>query len=407
MLGVAMVVASMSIGAQKPADTHTPCNQPMAKPVVELALPELAMHPTVTKDGCWLFSGFVDLKDVPDVPNGSGIAVRRRQGDTYELVRMFPLPMPRGPLNGVPMGMALTSDDKVLVLSHGNWVTFLDVPRLTSGSSDAVLSQVSGPRISTSWGLALSPDDKYAFAAQQSTSAIAMLDVEMARAGAADQALKGVIGTSISPITPIVSPDGRYVYTANRFAADTIAPTLKCSDGRDEGVIQIIDIERAKADPRTATIGFASPAGCAPQNVAVSPDGARLSATAGGALIPAPPLADNSVVVFDARPVGEGKSPTPLGRIPMPAPPVLIRDTGKWIVVGFISQPKQAPDSSLNLLVVDPVKVSAGRSAIVGHLPFSALFLTLSPDRRTLYASRPGALAIIDVERLAFAGASL
>jgi DNA-binding beta-propeller fold protein YncE len=400
-LAAALFAASMSIGAQQPTAVAANCNGPMTKPVVDIAVSGVPMHPTVTRDGCWMFLGFVGANEVAGVPGGSGIDVRRRTGDTFQSVEAFPLSLPRGPLNGVPMGMALTSDEKVLVVSHSNQVTFFDVTKLQTGDRSAVMGHIEGPRISTSWGLALSPDDKYAFAAQQSTSAIAMIDMEKARSAVFDQtALTGIIGTSVSPINVVVSPDGRYLYTANRFTADTIPSQPKCAGiERDEGVIQIIDVQLAKVDPKKATISFASPAGCAPQNVAISPDGVRLSATAGGALIPTPPLADNSVVIFDTRPLAEGKLAALLGRIPMPAPPVIIEDTGTWIIVGFIFQTPPT-DGSDRLLVIDPQKAAAGTAAIIGRLPVAAVQTTLSPDRRTLYATRRGALSVVDLGRV-------
>jgi DNA-binding beta-propeller fold protein YncE len=390
----------MSIGAQQSPAVAAVCNAPMSKPIVDVTVSGVPMHPTVTRDGCWMFFGFVGATGVPGVPDGTGIDVRRRVGDTFQSVQTFPLSFPRGPASGVPMGMALTSDDKVLVVSHTSQVTFLDVAKLMAGDRSAVMGHIEGPRIATSWGLALSSDDKYAFAAQQQTAAIAMIDVEKARSAAFDQAFTGIIGTSVSPINLVVSPDGKYLYTANRFSADTIASQPKCADGkRDEGVIQVVDVQRAKTDPKTATIAFASPAGCAPQNVAISPDGVRLSATAGGTLIPTPPVADNSVVVFDTRPVANGKSPALIGRIAMPSPPVNIEDTGKWLIVGFVF-PTPPTDGSDRLLVIDPQKAASGKAAILGRLPVSAVQTTLSPDRRTLYATRRGALSVVDLERV-------
>ena len=91
--------------------------------------------------------------------------------------------------------------------------------------------------------------------------------------------------------------------------------------------------------------------------------------------------------------------PTPIGRISMPASPVLIEDTGRRIIVGFLYQQKPL-DDSVNILMIDPSKVGAGKGAIVGKLPFPALYLKLTEDRRTLFASRPGTLSIVDLERV-------
>jgi hypothetical protein len=372
------------------------CTQPMAQPITEIAVQGISLHPTPTRDGCWLFAGFVDREGVE---GGSGIAALRRTGDTFEEVHTVLLPLPRGPANGVPMGMRLTPDEKVLVVSHSRWITFLDVEKLKAGE-DPMLGQVEGPRIAVSWGLTLSEDGTYAFAAQQRTALVAMIDLERARTpNGAKEPFTGFVPTSPSPINLAVSPDGRHLYVVNRIAPDVIEVPRSCEGGTGlEGVVQVIDVERARTDPASATVGFASPAGCGPQNVALSPDGTRLSATAGGRLVPPPtPPADTAVVIFDTRPLQEGRMPVPVGRIPMPAPPVIIHDTGDRIVVGFFYL--DANDTSANLVVIDPSKAAEGRAAIVGNLPFPALYLTASFDGRTLYASRPGVLSVVDLER--------
>jgi DNA-binding beta-propeller fold protein YncE len=295
--------------------------------------------------------------------------------------------------------MAFSADEKVLLVSHTTRITFIDVDKAKSGG-DAILGYIDGSRFAVSWGMAITPDGKYAFAAQQRTALLAMIDVEKARSSGFDQSsVVSVIPTSPSPISVAVSADGKYVYVANRIAPDVLADVPPCKGGiRAEGVVQIIDVERARTDAAKATIGFASPAGCGPQNVAVSPDGKRMSVTAGGALGPSNVAAENAIVLFDPRPVGDGKAPVPLGRIPMPAPPLLVEDTGTRLIVGFFPV-KLPPDETVNLAVIDPTRAASGKDAIIGRLPFWATFIALSADRRTLFAGRVGTLSIIDIDR--------
>jgi DNA-binding beta-propeller fold protein YncE len=394
---VMVTVAFSSIASRSAFAQTEDCNPTFSKPITDVAMTGLAVRPTPTRDGCWLFAGFVDRKDIA---GGSGISLMRKKGETFEEIRTVPLPLPRGPAGGVPSGLALTPDEKVLVISHSQRVTFFDVEKFKSGG-DPVLGYVEDPRIAVSWGLTLTRDGAYAFAAQQRTAVVAMIDLARARVSGFDRkVLAGFIPTSPSPISLIVSPDGNRLFVANRNApADVIEVPRTCSSGTvEEGVVQIVDLERAKTDVASATIGFAAPAGCGPQNLALSPDGVRLSVTAGGPLT-TPIPEDNAVVLFDTRPLRDGKMPTTIGRVPMPASPVLIEDAGSRIIVGFLNQQKLL-DDTVNLLVIDPSKAGAGKGAIVGKLPFPASYLKLAENRRTLFASRPGTLSIVDLERV-------
>jgi len=86
----ALMVALMSVSAQQPSTPPPNCNAPMASALVEIAVPGLS-SPMMTRDGCWMFDAYVDVKGVTGVPDGSGITVRRRQGNTVERVQAFPL----------------------------------------------------------------------------------------------------------------------------------------------------------------------------------------------------------------------------------------------------------------------------------------------------------------------------
>jgi hypothetical protein len=125
----------------------------------------------------------------------------------------------------------------------------------------------------------------------------------------------------------------------------------------------------------------------------VSPDGTRLSAVAAGDWIAkTAPLADNSLVVFDARPLRDGKVPTLLGKVPVDSGPVSLVDTGSRIIVGFIT-PGAKP------VVIDPSKVTSGKGAVLGKVPVSMTATMLSADGRTLFGWG-GGLNIVDLERV-------
>jgi DNA-binding beta-propeller fold protein YncE len=338
----------------------------------------------LTRDGCWAFVGLV---------RRTGVAVLRRTSDKFEEVYFVPVASaPNSPQ--LPFGLALTRDQKVLVASHHQRVTFFDVEKLTSSRGDSVLGYVEGPRFGGSFGVAITPDDQHVFVAQYATASVALIDLKKARASGFDQSvLVGVIPTADLPQVPVLSPDARHLYTATRIAPDVVTPSLTCLGGKvAEGSIQIVDVERARSDPRSPPIGFAYPAGCAPTWMAVSPDGDRVSAVAAGDFMSeTTPPADNALVVFDVRPVREGKSPVLIGKVPLSRGPTSVVDTGSQIIVGFVARGSE-------VVVIDPSKVTSGEAAIIGTIPIEATVLKLSEDRRRLFGIGLFGAGLIEVD---------
>ena len=275
---IALTAGPLSIAARGAAPQSDDCSRPMPDPVTVVKLAGYAPRAVApTRDGCFVFVGFHSRQGAPD---GAGVSVMQRKGDTFEEVRFVGVP---GSIPG-PFALALTRDRKVLLSSHGPQITFFDVEKLTSGQGDSFLGQVSGAQINGSFGVAISPDDHYVMVAQGVRASVAVIDLRKARASGFDQsALVGVIPTAATPMGAALSPDGRHLYTATREAPDdvNVTPSRICAGGkRAEGSIQIMDAERAKSDPKSAMIGFAYPAGCQPTAIAVAADGNRLSAVA-------------------------------------------------------------------------------------------------------------------------------
>ena len=388
---VALIAASTVTSAQSPATLPGECNRPFAEPITVIKLPNRGMGVVPTRDGCWAFVGFVQRQDVS---GGSGVGVLRRTGDTFEEVRV--VPVPGNPNN--PYGLALTRDQKVLVVSHFRQVSFFDVEKLTTGQGDPLLGQVSGPRIDYTFGVSITPDDRYAFVAQGALASVVIIDLEKGRISGFDSStLVGVVPGVFRPSVTVLSRDGRFLYFANKQPPDVVSPSRTCLGGKQpEGVVQIVDAHRARSGGESATIGFAS-AGCEPNTVTLSPDGARLSVVAPGVaniLSPQASPADSALVVFDVR---DGKTATLLGKVPLPRIPAAVVDTGNRIVVGLIGS---------DLAVIDPSKVSLGGGAIIGLIPVTAgAGLVLKPDGHTLLGLAGGlnprgpGLVIVDLDR--------
>jgi hypothetical protein len=104
------------------------------------------------------------------------------------------------------------------------------------------------------------------------------------------------------------------------------------------------------------------------------------------------------LVVFDVR---DGKTPTLLGKVPLPKIPGTVVDTGNRIIVGLIG----GGNTPSELAVLDPSKVGSGTAAIIGRIPEAAPGVGLGPDVHTVYGNagpqnpRGPGLLVVDLER--------
>ena len=390
LIPLALVAGQTFLLAQQAATGPANCLAPMAEPITVVQTQGQMATPTPSRDGCWLYV----IADRQATGGTSGVAVFKRTGNTLQEVRTLALPLalPRG-------GLALTPDGTILVASSENMITLLDVAKLNSANGDPILGQIKGQAGSSR--VAIAPDGRTAFVVLFGASRMAVIDLERARQNgfSADAIAPTHVPTGQPPIQPVVSPDGRFVYSTILLAPDILSPEKKCSQGRQpQGAIQVVDVQRAKADPATATVGWTFPAGCGANAIAVSPDGRRLSNAAADAIFAAEAL-PSQLHVYDTTAVGAGAPPAQIARVGLSRGPTAIIDTGDRILVGFMASNGQQPD----IMVIDPSKVAAGDDAVVGTIPIAGANLALSSDRRTLFASAlpKGGIGIIDLQRVA------
>src|SRR5688572_9676283 len=100
---IVLIGGHVPIAAQDPAAQSANCTKRMPEPVSVIKLPDYAPRAIApTRDGCFVFVGFVSRQGTP---GGSGVSVLRRKGDTFEEVRYVGVP-------GVPglFALALTKD---------------------------------------------------------------------------------------------------------------------------------------------------------------------------------------------------------------------------------------------------------------------------------------------------------
>jgi hypothetical protein len=113
----------------------------------------------------------------------------------------------------------------------------------------------------------VSNDDKWLFAPQFNTAQLAILDLERARRSnySPESLAFRQIQTGQNPITPLLTPNGRYVLTTNLYAPAALGGPLICVSGKQrQGGIQVIDVQKAAVDAASATLGWAFPPDAAP-----------------------------------------------------------------------------------------------------------------------------------------------
>ncbi|SPF46855.1 hypothetical protein SBA4_360002 [Candidatus Sulfopaludibacter sp. SbA4] len=261
-----MAVLAAALHAQ------TGCNDPLASPVLTVALPGPPFGVAVSGDGCWAFVSLMNASG----GKGAGIAVLSRKGGRVDLVRTVPLPSP-------PTGIVLTHDGKLLIAAAIDNVVFLDVPCLISGCAKPVAGSFSDGGNMQSIYANVTPDDKLLFVSEESGSAITVIDLPRARsAGFAASSIIGGIPVGHAPIALTFSPDGHWLFSTSQAALKDWGWPAACKPENrpnvsdlvnPEGAVMAIDVARAKSDPAHAVAGHvpAGPAASTPRHLAMRP----------------------------------------------------------------------------------------------------------------------------------------
>jgi hypothetical protein len=246
------------------------CNRATRDPLMRVGLPGTPFIALSSADGCWIF---VSLSEAA-AGSGPGVAVLSRGDGAVSVARTVPL-------RGVPGGMTLTHDGKVLVVPSGSNVGFLDVHELTMGGAHAVMAY---------WGddadgeperiyATVTSDDHYLFVSNESEGTISVLDLAAARRSHFRiDPLIGTIAVGPGPVGLALSADGRYLYATIQATPQSFGWPLTCRPETDataapdhtEGALVVIDATRAVSDPEHAVTKWVK-AGCNPVRVVTSP----------------------------------------------------------------------------------------------------------------------------------------
>jgi DNA-binding beta-propeller fold protein YncE len=252
------------------------CNSPAKEALRNVKLPGHPFSTISSADGCWLFVSLGSSSPL----EANGVAVLRRNGnDDIKLVRVVPV-------ESSPSGMVMTHNGKMLIAADDEFVVFLDVQKMISGSGDAILGFLRDQRDAGSIYVNVTRDDKYVFVSDENTASITVIDLEKARTKGFDQkTIVGRIPTGEVPIALTFSPDEKLLYTTSEVAVKEWGWPAKCKpEGEDpatakierpEGAIVIVDVEKAKTDPANA-VRARVPAGCSPVRMEIMPDGSSV-----------------------------------------------------------------------------------------------------------------------------------
>ena len=123
---------------------------------------------------------FVSLNST-DPRKLNGVAVLRCAGGRYRFERTIPL-------KGQPTIAALTDDGKMLVVPDDSFIAFVDVERALPGVGDPIsgfIEDVPGDDGGAIYA-AISPDDRFAFVAEEQSGKLTAIDLQKVRAGEED-----------------------------------------------------------------------------------------------------------------------------------------------------------------------------------------------------------------------------
>ncbi len=309
-----------------------------------VAVPGSPMSALPTADERAVFVSLNSSK--PTEPNG--VAILQCQDGVYRYVRTIPL-------ESQPAISALTHDGKILVVPDDNFIAFVDVQRALTGTGNPILGFIEDIPNDDAGAVyaAISPDDRYAFVAEEQSSTLTVIDLQKIREGHIEHdAIVSEFLIGNGPVGLVPSADKRYLFATVQVALRKFGLPHTCKpegSGQGEtetpGMLVTIDIAKAASDPGHAIVSSV-PAGCHPVRAALAPDGATLWVTA---------RKDNAVYAFStakliAGGAGARIASVSVGEAPVP---IVVTPDGKYVLAGNSDRFQAAGGGSQVLDVID------------------------------------------------------
>ena len=408
LIPLGVLAACMRSASTTAPGPTTDCNAPPAsrEASISVATPGNPFQALPSPDGCWLF---VSIARGGNDRSEAGIAVYRRSAGKLALARELRIA-------GSPAGMALTSDGKLLVVADNDRVAFIDADRLVSGRGSAILGYLIDTSAKGRVYANVTPDDKFAFIADENSATVSVIDLAKARATHFDaSSTVGKIHTGAAPIALTFSPDQRRIYITSQRAPANFGWPIECKREANNpandltpvnpaGVVHVVDVQRAISGAPNPIIANV-PAGCSPVRLVLSPDGSRAYVTARNS---------NALLVFETAKMsggsqsggGGGIGGALIGRVPVGSSPVgvAVINAGRQVVVTNSNRFAGGANDTQSLTIVDAARVADGASAIVGSIPAGAFprELRVTADGRTLILTNFGSRTVqmVDLSRL-------
>jgi DNA-binding beta-propeller fold protein YncE len=287
-------------------------------------------------------------------PEPTGLAVLAAD-DPWRLVHVAAMPA------GIrPRALALDRSGRYLLLAGGRALLVLDARALAEGAEDPIVA-LESTESEEAVGLALTPDERLAFLAEEDQSCVSVFDLDGSlQAGRPRVSPSGRIAVPSGPTGIAASPDGRYVFVTSQ----------------DRGVLSVIDVPLALSRPAEAVVAAAD-AGAQPVRVAVSPSGENVWVTARGS---------DLLLGFDVESL-IGKAPSRVAEVRVGKAPVGVATVPACgLVVVANSNRYEGGDDPQTISVVDAAAALAGRRTVLGVLPAGAFPRDVAghPDGRTV-----------------------
>jgi DNA-binding beta-propeller fold protein YncE len=317
--------------------------------------------------------------DLSFVSLGSSIGVFSDVSFAPSLVRTVQLPESVA-------GEAVTPDGRFLLAATNSGVIVLSLWALVLGLSNPVVGSLSAPGGGGGIEVTVSPDGHFVFVSLESTSDIAVFNLQAALTGGFSASdFVGTISLGEAPVGMALAPGGQYLYATSEVAGP----------GATQGSLSVIDLALAETFPQ-ASVRSAVTAGCGAVRVVPSNDGSVVWVTARES----DQLLGFSAPKLLADPMSALVAQVEVGEAPVG---VALVDSGAFAVVAN-SNRFSMPGATASLSVVDTAAALAGKPALIGQLPSGAFprQLTLEPSGQTLLVTNfdSGQLEAVNVSQI-------
>lgn len=289
-------------------------------------------------------------------------------------------------LSGSPAGIALSLDGKLLAVAAIDHVDFVDVQRLQSGDTHAVLQRLHTG--TESIYVAISPDGQTAYVSEEAEGQITVIDIDCLSNGKSGQAkIINRLNVGTAPVGLAFSRDGSRLYTTAQRETTIVGWPQDCVSEADpktgpkaEGALIAIDTAIARSGKRGALINVV-PAGCNPVRVVLGPDEASAYVTARGS---------GEVRAFDTPLPEAGKGHVIMATTKAAPSPVGVAVTEDWLFIA-LSDRFSTNGGNSAVAVIDRATLEPAGSIPAGRFPRE---IVLSPDGQWLLIGNFGSSTV-------------